>query len=185
MSSLDLEGVSDSSLMEGIAQGELDAFVQLFERYAPNAMALAQKILRRPRLAEEAVQDAFLAVWHHPDRYLTDLGTVQSWLMSTVHHRAVVLVRREESHRTRAGEAATTAVTDRVAADPADMVVVQSVVADEQGAVHQALSDLPPAQRQIVELMYFGGLTQSQISERLSLPLGTVRSRNLLAMRRL
>ena len=174
---------SDSSLMDGIAQGEIDAFVRLFERYAPNAMALAQRILRRSHLADEAVQEAFLDVWREPDRYLTEGGTVQSWLMSTVHHRAVDRVRGEESQRERVAEAA--GATDRVTPDPVEMVVTRIVVADEQETVQQALTGLPCAQRRIIELMYFGGLTQSQISERLSIPLGTVKSRTLLAMRRL
>lgn len=182
---LGLDGLSDCVLMERIAEGDPDAFVCLFQRYAPTAMALTHRILRQSHLAEEAVQDAFLAVWRHPDRYSTKRGTVRSWLMSTVHHKAVDLVRREESQRSGAAKAAAVVVTDEESADPGDVVVAKTIEEDAKMAVQLALASLPLAQRQIIELMYFGGLTQLQISKRLSLPLGTVKSRTLLGMRRL
>jgi RNA polymerase sigma factor (sigma-70 family) len=179
-----LDGLSDCVLMERTAEGDPDAFVCLFQRYAPTAMALTHRILRRSHLAEEAVQEAFLAVWRHPERYSTKRGTVRSWLMSTVHHKAVDLVRREDQ-RSGAAKAAAVVVTDEESADPGDVVVAKTIEADAKVAVQLALASLPPAQRQIIELMYFGGLTQLQISKRLSLPLGTVKSRTLLGMRRL
>ena len=108
---LGLDGLSDCVLMERIAEGDPDAFACLFQRYAPTAMALTHRILRQSHLAEEAAQEAFLAVWRHPDRYSTKRGTVRSWLMSTVHHKAVDLVRREESQRSGAAKAAAV-VTD-------------------------------------------------------------------------
>jgi RNA polymerase sigma-70 factor (ECF subfamily) len=179
VSALDLGGAHDRDLLKGIAQGDLDAFVGLFDRYAPTAMALAQAILRQPHLAEEAVQEAFLAVWRAPARYRVDRGTVRSWLLSTVHHRAVDVVRREESQRRRPAQDA----TDQAPADPGEVVVEEVGLAEDRKAVRRALEELRPKQRQIIELMYFGGLSQTRISERLSLPLGTVKSRTLLGMR--
>jgi RNA polymerase sigma-70 factor (ECF subfamily) len=179
----DLGEARDRDLMKRIAGQDEDAFRRLFRRYAPTAMSLAQRVLRQPHLAEETVQEAFLSVWRNPGGYDAVRGSVRAWLMSTVHHRAVDLVRREEAQRRRAEEAMTT--SDPGPEDPADVVVDQVGLPQERAAVRGALDDLPPEQRRVIELMYFGGLSQSQISERLKLPLGTVKSRTLLGMRRL
>jgi RNA polymerase sigma factor (sigma-70 family) len=180
-----LGDVIDRGLIEGIAHGDGDALLELFGRHAPTTMALATRILRQPYLAEEIVQEAFLAVWLHPDRYRAERGTVRWWLMSIVHHRAVDLVRREEAHRKRAAETVSVDRVEKLPADPGEVVVEAISLAEDQKAARRALCDLPAQQRQIIELMYFGGLSQTQISERLSLPLGTVKSRTLVGMRRL
>jgi RNA polymerase sigma factor (sigma-70 family) len=189
MSALDLpeerESDLDRDLMKGIAQGDRNAFFRMFDRYAPTAMGLAWRILRHRHLAEEAVQETFLAVWRDPDAYRGEQGTVRAWLMSTVHHRAVDLVRHEESQSRRATEAAVVVATARGPADPGQVVVEEMGLAEDRKAVRRALEDLRPEQRQIIELMYFEGLSQTRIAERLSLPLGTVKSRARLAMRRL
>ena len=103
--------------------------------------------------------------------------------MTAVHHRAVDTVRREEAHRRRVDEAAGDRVV--VVDDPADQVVEEVGLPEERVAIQSALQELPPEQRQVIELMYFDGLTQSKIADRLQLPLGTVKSRTLLGMRRL
>jgi RNA polymerase sigma-70 factor (ECF subfamily) len=104
--------------------------------------------------------------------------------MATVHNRAVDLVRREEAHRRRAEEPRAERFSSR-AEDPAEQVVDEIGLPEERKAVRAAVEDLPPEQRQIIELMYFDGLSQTRIAERLSLPLGTVKSRTLLGMRKL
>lgn len=106
-------------------------------------------------------------------------------LMSTVHHRAVDLVRREETQRKHAANATALDSTASMMADPGVVVVGEVALDEGRRVVGQALEGLPPNQRQVIELMYFGGLSQTQIAERLSLPLGTVKSRTLLGMRRL
>jgi RNA polymerase sigma factor (sigma-70 family) len=179
------EGDHDGDLMKGIARGDRKAFLRLFDRYSPTAMGLAWRMLRHRHLAEETVQEAFLAVWRDPDGYRAEMGTVRAWLMSTVHHRAVDLVRHEESQRRRAMDAAALVSMARGPADPAEVVVEAIGLAEDRRAVRLALEDLSPEQRQIVELMYFEGLSQSLIAEQLPLPLGTVKSRARLAMRRL
>ena len=179
----DLGEARDRDLMKRVASRDEDAFRRLFRRYAPTAIALAQKVLRQPHLAEETVQEAFLSVWKNPAGYQADRGSVRAWLMSTVHHRAVDLVRREEAQRRRAEEAMT--ARDPAPEDPADVAVEEVGLPQERAAVRGALDDLPPEQRQVIELMYFEGMSQTRISERLALPLGTVKSRTLLGMRRL
>lgn len=189
MSALDLpeerESDLDRDLMKGIAQGDRNAFLRMFDRYAPTAMGLAWRMLRHRHLAEEAVQETFLAVWRDPDGYRAERGTVRAWLMSTVHHRAVDLVRHEESQSRRAMDAAAVVSTAEGPADPVEVVVEAIGLAEDRRAVRRALEDLSPEQRQIIELMYFEGLSQTLIAERLPLPLGTVKSRARLAMRRL
>jgi RNA polymerase sigma-70 factor (ECF subfamily) len=103
-------------------------------------------------------------------------------LLGTVHHRAVDAVRREESQRRRT-EAEMSA--DVAEPDFSEAVAAELDAPEERRAVRTALEELPPEQRQVIELMYFEGLSQTTIAERLSLPLGTVKSRTLLGMRRL
>lgn len=146
-------------------------------------MALARRVVRQPFLAEEIVQEAFLAVWRNPGGYDPQRGSVRAWLMGMVHHRAVDTVRREESQRRRVEESQ---LSDPVVQpDPAEDVVDEIGLPEERRAVRAALDELPAEQRQVIELMYFDGLSQSKISDQLELPLGTVKSRTLLGMRRL
>jgi RNA polymerase sigma factor (sigma-70 family) len=183
MDAVDLSEARDRDLISRVNRGDEEAFRGLFRRYAPTARALAIRIVRQPNLAEEIVQEAFLALWKNPQGYDQRRGSVRSWLMGMVHHRAVDLVRREEAHRRRAEAAIPDAVADDP--DPADKVAEDVDLPGERRAVRAALDDLPPEQRRVIELMYFDGLSQSTIAERLSLPLGTVKSRTLLGMRRL
>ncbi len=180
---VDLSEARDRELVSRIRRGDEEAFRGLFRRYAPSAKALAQRVVRHPHLAEEIVQEAFLAVWRNPEGYDQRRGTVKSWLMGMVHHRAVDLVRREEAHRRRAEQS--TAEALQPDADPADRVAEELDLPQERAAVRAALDELPPEQRQVIELMYYGGKSQSTVSEELGLPLGTVKSRTLLGMRRL
>jgi RNA polymerase sigma-70 factor (ECF subfamily) len=147
------------------------------------AHALAFRLVRQVQVAEEIVQEAFLAVWRNPDRYDRSRGSVRSWLMGTVHHRAVDAVRREQAQRRRADQAS--ALGPGVEEDPVDDVLAAIDLPRERRLVRKALGQLPDEQREVIHRMYFDGLSQSQIAERTGLPLGTVKSRTLLAMRRL
>jgi RNA polymerase sigma-70 factor (ECF subfamily) len=179
----DLSDARDRDLVRRIRDADEEAFRALFRRYAPTAMALARRVVRQPFLAEETVQEAFLAVWRNPGGYDPGRGSVKAWLMGTVHNRAVDAVRREESQRRRAEDAQTSDVV--MVPDPAETVVDELDLPEERRAVRVALEGLPAEQKQVIELMYFDGLSQSKIAELLTLPLGTVKSRTLLGMRRL
>jgi RNA polymerase sigma factor (sigma-70 family) len=183
MRMVDLGDTRDRDLMRQITMADQDAFRRLFARYAPTAQALARRIVGQAFLAEEIVQEAFLSVWRNPTGYDPERGSVRSWLLSTVHNRAVDLIRREEAHRRRADDAV--AEPEPVGSDPAEQVVEEIGLPEERAAVRRAIDALPADQRQVIELMYFGGLSQTTIAAKLSLPLGTVKSRTLLAMRRL
>lgn len=178
---LDAEAL-DRDLVSGVGRGDREAFVALFRRYREVARALALRVCRRPALAEEVVQEAFLSLWTGADGFDPQRGSVRAWVLGTVHHRAVDAVRREESQRRRAEratpspgevEALTTDAFDRLAA------------AEERQAVRRALGSLPAEQREVIDLMYFRGLSQARVAERLRIPLGTVKSRTVAAMRRL
>jgi len=183
MGSVDRPEARDRDLIERLLGGDEDAFRGLFHRYAPSAKALAQRVVRQSHLAEEIVQEAFMAVWKNPSAYDCERGSVRSWLMGMVHHRAVDLVRREEAHRRRAEAAIPQALEEE--ADHADEVVQQLAAPAERGSVRAALAALPVEQRRILEMMYFDGLSQSRIAETTGIPLGTVKSRTLLGMRRM
>lgn len=184
VATVDLTEARDRELVRAIGRGNEEAFRGLFRRYAPSAMAVARRVVGQQYLAEEAVQEGFLALWRNPYAYEELRGSVKAWLMATVHNRAVDLVRREETQRRRAEGAAPDeglVVLD----DPAERVIDEIGLPEERKAVRAALEDLPPEQREIIELMYFSGLSQTKIAEQLSLPLGTVKSRTLLGMRKL
>ena len=173
----------DEDLLLRLGAGDEQAFRELFGRYAAVAHALAFRLVRQAQVAEEIVQEAFLAVWRNPDRYDAARGSVRSWLMGTVHHRAVDAVRREQAQRRRAEQAA--GLGPGIVEDPVDDVLAAIDLPRERRLVRTALGELPAEQRDVIQRMYFDGLSQSQIAERTGLPLGTVKSRTLLAMRRL
>ena len=183
MGSAEPVGTPDEALLLRVGAGDEHAFRELFGRYAAVAHALAFRLVRQAQVAEEIVQEAFLAVWRTPERYDPTRGSVRSWLMGTVHHRAVDAVRREQSQRRRADQAA--ALVPRVIEDAIDDVVSALDLPRERRLVQKALEELPDEQRDVIQRMYFDGMSQSQIAERTGLPLGTVKSRTLLAMRRL
>ena len=177
----DLENARDLDLVRRVGAGDEEAFRSLFRRYGPMAKGLAARVVRQPALTEEIVQEAFLALWRSPGSYREDRGTFRAWLMSTVHHRAVDAVRREEAHRRRSQ----TAEPEEVEPDVGQQVVDVTEQAEWRGRVRAALGSIPAEQRRVLELMYFDGKSQTRIASDLDLPLGTVKSRTLLGMRRL
>ncbi len=177
-----IEDAQDRDLVKQIRAGDEEPFRALFRRYGPLAKGLAYKVVRHSFLAEEIVQEAFLALWRDPGSYREERGSFRVWLLATVHHRAVDLVRREEAQRRRGQEQQPAEVLQE---DIADSVAQRVDLAGTRKRVRRALDDLPAAQRQVLELMYFEGKSQADISDDLGLPLGTVKSRTLLGMRRL
>jgi RNA polymerase sigma factor (sigma-70 family) len=173
---------ADRAVLERVAAGELHALEELYDRYRTIAYSIALRITSDAALAEDVVQDAFLGAWRNAARYVEGRGSVKTWLLSIVHHRAVDAIRR----RRPASE-----LPDRDAVPPAGFTlpdVWQEVSARlDRDAVHAALGELSDVQRQAIEMAYFGGFTQQEIAGRTGTPLGTVKSRmrlGLLAMRR-
>jgi RNA polymerase sigma factor (sigma-70 family) len=177
------EGLHDLDLHRRLSARDRDAFEELYRRYGSAAHGLALRITAQEALAQEVVQDAFLALWRAPEAFDPARGGFRSFFLSLVHHRAVDAVRREDRLRRR-GERASNLEPIR-GEDVADDVVEGSYLAVRRKQVREALEALPAEQRQVVELAYFGGHTQSRIAEMLGIPLGTVKTRTLAAMRKL
>jgi RNA polymerase sigma-70 factor, ECF subfamily len=173
---------ADRAALNRIARGELDALDELYERYKTVAYSIALRITNDASLAEDVVQDAFLGAWRNAARYIEGRGSVKTWLLAIVHHRAIDAVRRRRP---------TADLPERDEAPPLSLRlpdVWAEVAANlDAGAVRAALAALTDVQREAIELAYFGGLTQVEIAEQTGAPLGTVKSRmrlGLLAMRR-
>jgi len=166
----ELAHLSDEALVALAARSEEAALAELYDRFARVAYGLALRILRDRALAEDAVQEAFLTVWRTASRFVPDRAKASTWILTLVHRRAVDLVRREERRRSEPLDDR----GDEPGAAGADTEVWLHL---ERERVQKALRALPDAQREAIELAYYGGFTQSELAERLGLPLGTVKSR--------
>ena len=150
---------------------------ELYDRFGRVAYGLALRILRDPALAEDTVQETFLAVWRSADGFIPERGTARTWILTLVHRRAVDAVRREERRR---GEPLET--FDRASSDSTEDAAWLRL---ERERVYDALRRLPDREREALELAYYGGFTQSQLAERLGEPLGTIKSRMFSGLSRL
>jgi RNA polymerase sigma factor (sigma-70 family) len=169
--------LSDEALLEAVALADEQALGELYDRFGRVAYGLALRILRDTALAEDAVQEAFLQVWRGAAGYRSERAKASTWVLTFVHRRAVDLVRREERRRREPGEA----LPEPVAPGADEAAVARS----RREIVQDALSRLPADQREAIELAYYGGLTQSELAERLSQPLGTIKSRMFTGLQRL
>lgn len=171
--------LSDEALVALVARGDESALAELYDRVGRVAYGLALRVLRDDRLAEDAVQEAFLAVWRTAAAFRAERAKASTWILTLVHRRAVDVVRREERRRTDPLDDATRdAATSESAEDSAWLGF-------ERERVQQALRQLPDAQREAIELAYYGGYSQSELAERLGLPLGTIKSRMFAGLARL
>lgn len=174
----DLAHLSDEALLSLVADSDDLALAELYDRFGRVAYGLALRILRDEALAEDAVQEAFLTIWRSADRFLAERAGARTWILTLVHRRAVDLVRREDRRRGEPLERATEAPAPTTAED-------EATLGFERRVVQEALQRLPAEQREALELGYYGGLTQSQLAERLGQPLGTVKSRMFAGLSRL
>ncbi len=172
-----LEQATDQELLALVARSDDLALAELYDRYGGVAYGLALRILRDDALAQDAVQDAFLAVWRSAAGFLPERAKASTWILTLVHRRAVDLVRREQRRRTEPLEPEQHPATS--ASDE------EASVRFYRRAVQEALEQLPPDQRQAIELAYYAGLSQSEVAERLGQPLGTIKSRTFAGLSRL
>src|SRR6266511_966292 len=174
----------DLELHERLRSGSTDAFEELYRRYAPGAYGLALRVTGQEMLAQEVVHDAFMALWRAPEAFDPARGPFRSFFLSLVHHRAVDTVRREERLRRRTERALNLAGATGEQ-DVAEGVVEEAWLATRRKEVREALTTLPVDQRRVLEMAYFDGYTQAAIAEKLGIPLGTVKTRTLAALRKL
>ena len=174
----DLAHLSDEALLSLVASSDDLALAELYDRFGRVAYGLALRILRDETLAQDAVQEAFLAIWRSADRFLAERGKASTWILTLVHRRAVDFVRREDRRRGEPLESAAEPVASGTTEDEAELGF-------ERRVVQEALRRLTPEQREALELGYYGGLTQSELAERLGQPLGTIKSRMFTGLSRL
>jgi RNA polymerase sigma-70 factor (ECF subfamily) len=173
--------VEGPDLIREVAGGDGAAFARFYDRYAPVVYPLILRIVRQPAEAADVLQDVFWEVWQRAGDYDGSRGTVEAWLVTRARSRAIDRVRaarrRGETFVTSpAGDPAE--LPSEPAPDPGDRVA-------ERRTVEGALGRLPDAQREVIELAYYDGLTQTEIAERLKQPLGTVKTRIRLGLERL
>jgi RNA polymerase sigma factor (sigma-70 family) len=171
--------LSDEALVALVARGDENALGELYDRIGRIAFGLAARILRDEQLAEDAVQEGFLAVWRSAAGFRADRAKASTWILTLVHRRAVDLVRREERRRAEplGDDAASIA-----SSEPTDEA---AWLRFERERVQAALGQLPDVQREAIELAYYGGFSQSELAERLGVPLGTIKSRMFAGLARL
>lgn len=177
-----VEDARDAELHHGLSTGDRQSFAELYVRYSPAAFGLAVRITGQENLAQEVVHDSFLALWRAPEAFDPTRGPFRTFFLSLVHHRAVDTVRREERLRRRTERVNLAVVDDE---DVAEGIVEDAWLAHRRTQVLAALQQLSFEQRQVLESAYFHGRTQAQIAGDLGIPLGTVKTRTLAAMRKL
>ena len=173
----DLAHLSDEALVALVARSDETALAELYDRFGRVAYGLALRIVRDPTLAEDVVQEAFLSVWRSAGRFVAERGKASTWLLTLVHRRAVDLVRREEPRRGEPLEAP--------AAGAGKATDDEVWLRLRRAQVQEALQQLPDQQREALELAYYGGFSQSELADRLGLPLGTIKSRMFTGLARL
>ncbi|HJS26327.1 MAG TPA: sigma-70 family RNA polymerase sigma factor [Actinomycetota bacterium] len=173
----------DLELHRRLSARDRGAFDELYQRYGRSAYGVALRVTSQEVIAQEVVQDAFLALWRAPEAFDAARGAFRSFFLSLVHHRAVDAVRREERLRKRTERASN--LEPMTGEDPAEDVVEDAYLRVRRKEVRAALTTLPAEQRQVLDMAYFGGMTQARIAAELGIPLGTVKTRTLAAMRKL
>jgi RNA polymerase sigma factor (sigma-70 family) len=175
------DGLDDRALVARVTEGDGGALEALYGRYGRACYGLARRILVDEQLAQDAVQEVFLAVWRDASKFDASRGGFSTWLLTMTHHKSVDSVRREENLRKR--RTTDDVLEHRESDAPQVDDAVWSLLRRER--VRKVLSTLPDAQREALTLAYFGGYTQREISGLTQTPLGTVKTRMLAGMRRM
>ncbi|GIW07726.1 MAG: DNA-directed RNA polymerase sigma-70 factor [Dehalococcoidia bacterium] len=169
----------DEELLARFERDDLEALQEFYDRHHAAAFGLALRMLGDRGAAEDVVQDAFVAAWRRAVSYNAARGSVRGWFLGIVRHRAIDVIRQ------RAGQPALVPIDNALAtADKTDVYRDVARTIDAQ-AVRRALLDLPDEQRQTIELAYFKGLTCVEVADRMRVPVGTVKGRLRLAMKKL
>ena len=177
----DLARLADEELMYVLQGGDPQAFEMLYDRHGGAAFSLAYRMVGNRVIAEDITQEAFLSIWRSRLRYERERGSVRTWVLGIVHHRAIDALRRNLVHERR--RASAEAIEERQAAP--ELTDVEAVRREETREVRAALSSLPGEQSQVIELAYYGGFTHTQIAEMLDMPVGTVKGRMRLGLEKM
>lgn len=168
---------TDVELLAGLAAGNMDAASALYDRYASQIYALARRILRDEGDAEDVVQEVFSQAWRTAERYESGRASVIGWLLMMTRTRAIDRIRARQARPDMRPDALPDSLASTT--EPASAMLLH---AEEAGQVRKALDALPAAQRTALQLAYYEGLTQMEIADRLSEPLGTIKTRTRTAL---
>jgi RNA polymerase sigma-70 factor (ECF subfamily) len=172
----------DGVLLQRIGAGDSDALLALHQRYANLVYSMAWRVLQDVGLAQEVTQDVFMKLWQRSQRYDPARGRLSAWLLSVTRFAAIDRLRQEGRQP---------AAVDLPGDDSEKQTSLERLLTTDHASWERGqhlrllLGHLPPEQRQVVELAYFGGLTHSELAEHLDLPLGTVKGRLRLGLERL
>jgi RNA polymerase sigma-70 factor (ECF subfamily) len=178
---------TDAELVRRMRSKDERALGTFYDRWFPVVHGVVSRMLESPDDVEDVVEEAFWQAWRQAERFEVERGSVQTWLLTIARSRALDRLRARRRLRedpfvdTTAGEADTSAPTPAAPSDP----LADAEHAERSRIVRAALADLPPEQREALELGYFGGLSQSEIAEQTGLPLGTIKTRMRLALQKL
>jgi RNA polymerase sigma-70 factor, ECF subfamily len=172
--------LADEDLISLAGDGDAQAFAVLYDRHSRAAYSLAYRMMNGRQAAEDLAQDAFLKVWRAATSYRADRGCVQAWILSIVHNRGIDQLRSHASRRRTQDKVEASAARSQ----PSE-AFAETWCNSQREQVREALNTLPQEQLKILELAYFSGYTHVEIAELLDLPLGTVKGRMQLGLRKL
>jgi RNA polymerase sigma-70 factor (ECF subfamily) len=172
--------LADEDLLSFVGQGDSEAFTILYDRYGRAAFSLAYRVMGERQAAEDLVQDAFLKLWRSATSYRPERSSVRTWLLSIVRNRGIDQLRSHASRRR---------TQDRIEAfaprsQPSE-AFAETWRNSQRDRVRDALNTLPPEQLKVLELAYFSGYTHVQVSELLDVPLGTIKGRMRLGLKKM
>ncbi|MEL6383554.1 MAG: sigma-70 family RNA polymerase sigma factor [Cyanobacteria bacterium J06626_18] len=171
---------TDTALLEAMQGGQVEALREIYRRYGRCVYSLALKILNIPEEAEDLTQDIFIKFWQK-NSYSADRGSLGTYLTLVTRSRAIDRV-RSRGARNRLMQRWDTA---NMAASASNVPLEQATLGEQAQRVRQALNELAPVEKEVLEIAYYEGLSQSQIAQKLNIPLGTVKSRSRQALRKL
>lgn len=163
----------DAGLMARVRAGDQDALAEIYDRHGTMVYSIALRFLRDPGNAQDLTHDVFLVIWEHPERYRPEVGPFAPWFYRVARNRAIDVLRRSRRMTQPGDQNLFELSLPDPDPDPADLAWVSI----EAGRVRAALRSLPDIQRTVIELAYFRGLTQREMSELLNVPLGTIKTR--------
>jgi RNA polymerase sigma-70 factor (ECF subfamily) len=177
----DLRSLADEDLMQLVQRGDPRAFELVYDRHSGAAFSLAYRMVGRGNVAEDVVQEAFLSIWRSGARYERARGSVRTWVLGIVHHRAIDQLRRSSVHDKR--RASDEGLEERLeSGERTDNEVARR---EEAASIRSAMDSLPADQSHVIELAYFGGFTHTEIAGILEAPVGTVKGRMRLGLEKL
>ncbi len=172
----------DHALLKQIVRREPDALARLYDRYSPCALSLAFRILRDRDLAEQVIQDAFWKVWQHAAEFEPTRGSFSTWLFTIVRNLSIDQLRRRKDEPSLDDDDHASTLEAQLGGVDVSETVSRQLRSEE---IRAALRALPDAQRRVLEMAYFEGLTRREIAEKLGEPLGTIHTRARLGLEKL